>query len=292
MSSPEPQMRDIVALDESTAQASNDAPTDASVPEPMRLADQPVATISRVTFNYLLIAALSLFVGLALGYFGYERVAGNAGATASADTEALIQQVVATTVASLPQGGGSADPTLARADIDAAGNPTRGAEDAVITLIEFGDFRCGYCKRFHDETITPLMDQFDGKIRLVYRDYPVLGPDSLSAALAAECADDQGKFWEFHDGLYVAQDQLNRDGFLSLATQLELDIPSFTTCYDEQTHRTEIINDYVTGQNLGVTGTPTFFINGKILIGAQPLDTFVLAVESELLEMENTETAS
>ncbi|MBL8134902.1 MAG: thioredoxin domain-containing protein [Anaerolineae bacterium] len=257
---------------------------------PARLADQPVATISRVTFNYFLIAFVALLVGLVMGYFGYERVAANASAVVSANNEALIEQVAAAVVAALPQG--EADPASARAEVDIAGNPTRGPEDAVITLIEFGDFRCGYCKRFHDETITPLMEQFPDQIRLVFRDYPVLGPDSLSAALAAECADDQGKFWDFHDALYTAPDQLTREAFLSYAETLEMDIPTFTACYDDQQHRSEIINDYVTGQNLGVSGTPTFFINGRILIGAQPLDTFVLAIEAELIELQNTETAS
>lgn len=255
-----------------------------------KMADQPVATISRVTFNYLLIATVALLVGLVMGYFGYERVASNAAAAASASNEALVQQVAEAVVAALPQR--EADPASARVEVDAADNPARGPEDAVITLIEFGDFRCGYCKRFHDETITPLMEQFPDQIRLIYRDYPVLGPDSLSAALAAECADDQGKFWDFHDALYSAPDQLTREAFLSYAESLEMDIDTFTTCYDEQQHRSEIINDYVTGQNLGVSGTPTFFINGRILIGAQPLDTFVLAIEAELAEIQNAEAAS
>ncbi|MDZ4767735.1 MAG: DsbA family protein [Chloroflexota bacterium] len=265
--------------------ASPDSPPDDNAPRPPSLADQPIATISRVTFNYLLIGTVALVVGLLVGYLGYERVADRAPApAAAADTEAMIDRAVAAAIAALPTAVVPTEPPPVEVLI--ADNPTRGAEDAPITMIEFGDFRCGYCKRFNDETIGPLMERFDGKIRLVFRDYPVLGPESLEAALAGECADDQGRFWDFHDMIYATPDQLNRDAFLLYAEALSLDTAAFTTCLDEQTHRAEVIADYAAGQNAGVSGTPTFFINGKILVGAQPLDTFVLAIEAELASLE------
>lgn len=261
------------------------------------VANQPVASISpHSALSHLLIAAIFLFVGLVIGYSAYERVDQHANIASSelrnADTQALIQQAVGTAVAAVPQAvGGNPDPNT-RYNVDIAGNPSRGPEDALITIIEFADFRCGYCKRFNDETIEPLMERFDGRIRIVFRDYPVLGPESQLAALAAECADDQGMFWEFHDMLYAAPDQLNRDAFMNYATTLEMDVPTFTTCFDGELHRDEIIQDYIAGQNLGVTGTPTFFINGKILVGAQPLNTFVLMLEAELAEIENAAVES
>lgn len=261
------------------------------------VASQQVTLISRAAFNYFFVAAIFLFVGLVVGYLAYERVDQHANSISSeitaVDTEALIQQAVGTAVAAVPHGANRGDPDPnTRYNVDFAGNPSRGPEDAAITMIEFGDFRCGYCKRFNDETIEPLMERFEGNLRLVFRDYPVLGPESELAALAAECADDQGKFWEFHDMLYAAPEQLNRDAFVNYATDLEMDISTFTTCYDGELHRDEIIQDFVAGQNLGVTGTPTFFINGKILIGAQPLDTFVLMLEAELGEIENAAQGS
>jgi len=262
------------------------------------VANQPVASISpHAAFSHLFIAAIFLFVGLVIGYSAYERVDQHANIASSelrdADNQALIEQAVGTAVAAVSQGvsGGNPDPNT-RYTVDSAGNPTRGPEDAAITMIEFADFRCGYCKRFNDETIEPLMEQFDGSLRIVFRDYPVLGPESQLAALAAECADDQGMFWEFHDMLYAAPDQLNRAAFMNYTTALEMDISTFTTCYDGELHRDEIIQDYIAGQNLGVTGTPTFFINGKILIGAQPLDTFILMIEIELAEIENAAAES
>lgn len=263
-------------------------------PAPVSLADQPVATISRVTFNYLLIAAVCLLVGITVGYFGYERVAGST--STSALDEAAVQRAVATAIANLPTNLDGSTNANARLPVEIAGNPTMGPDDAPITMIEFGDFHCGFCKRFQDETIQPLMQQFDGKIKFVFRDYPVLGPDSLQAALAAECAHDQNKFWEFHDRLYAAPNDLTRDAFLQYASDLGLDMDTFTTCYDNSTHRSEVIQDYIDGENAGVSGTPTFFINGRILIGAQPLDTFVLRIESELNEIQdgasNESTAS
>lgn len=252
----------------------------------------PNAPVSRSAFNLVLVAAVFLFIGLITGYLAYERVdrhtEGNAGDLSAVDTQALIQQAVGTAIAAVPQAAAGAipDPNM-RYEVDVAGNPSRGPDDAAITVIEFGDFRCGYCKRFNDETIEPLMERFEGNIRLVFRDYPVLGRESQLAALAAECADDQGKFWEFHNLLYASPDQMNRDAFLSYATMLEMDISAFSTCYDGEAHRDEIIQDYVTGQNLGVTGTPTFFINGRIIVGAQPLESFALMIEAELAEIEN-----
>lgn len=260
-------------------------------PEPQpapSLADQPIATVPRVTFNYVVIAAVSLFVGLIVGFFAYERVAGTTAAAPAAvvDSQTIVDQAVNAALAALPT---LLAPTVPPpVNVEVANNPFRGPEDAVITMIEFGDFRCGYCKRFNDETLASLMEQFDGKLRIVYRDYPVLGPESLTAALAAECADDQGKFWEFHDLVYGAQDQMTREAYIAHAQTLELDVETFTTCLDTEVHRAEVIEDYVAGQEAGVTGTPTFFINGEILIGAQPLDTFVLAIEAALSEAEAT----
>ena len=87
-----------------------------------------------------------------------------------------------------------------------------------------GDFHCGYCKRFHDETITPLLENYGDQILFVFRDYPILGPDSLQAALAANCAYDQNAFWDFHDRLFAAPSQLVRDQFLVYAQELDLDM--------------------------------------------------------------------
>ncbi len=262
------------------------APPDAPMFPPHR--DEPVATVSRVTFNYLLISALFLAIGIAIGFVAYDRIAQSA--RAAVDTDALITSAVSTAVASLPTPVSVEDAAAAAANarqtVRIEGSPSEGAADAEIVIVEFGDFRCGYCKRFFDETLTPLMEQYDGRILHVYRNFPLLGPDSLSAALAAQCAHDQELFWPFHELLYATPENLTRDAFLQYAAMLQMDVPTFTTCFDEEQHRSAVIQDYVDGQNLGVGGTPTFFINGKILIGAQPIDQFVLQIEAELLTIE------
>lgn len=242
----------------------------------------PVAVIPRAVFNYFVIAVVALALGLVLGVVGYDRVVQQS----RADTEALIEKTVATAVAALPRDtvADVPDPNQ-RHEVSIANQPYRGADDAPIVIVEFGDFSCGYCKRFNDQTVTPLMETYGDQVKLVYRDYPILGPNSLSAALAAECAHDQDAFWGFHDRLYADPSNLTRDAFIAYATELELELDQFAQCYDDQVHRDAVVQDYNDGQALGVGGTPTFFINGKILVGAQPYDQFVSVIEAELDEL-------
>jgi protein-disulfide isomerase len=244
--------------------------------------EAPVATIQPSTVNYVLVAIIFLFLGVLIGAIGYERFA----QANAANTDALINRAVATAVAAVPRGDtaqAQPDPDVP-VNVSTEGDPSMGPADAPIVMVEFGDFRCGFCKRFHDETLTPLLAQYEGQIRYVFRDYPLLGEDSYFSAVAAECADDQGEFWAFRDWLFAHQDQLNRDAFITLAGDLELDVATFTTCFDEQTHREEIVQDYAEGQQLGVGGTPTFFINGRVLVGAQPLTQFQMRIDAELAQ--------
>jgi len=271
------------------SQPSESARPNAPMPTP-----EPSAMVPRATLNTLMISMLFLFVGVGIGFVIYDRIAQNTRTTI--DTEALINSAVSTAIASLPTAaastGDSANAGInARQTVRYEGSPSKGPADAPIVMIEFADFQCSYCKSFFDQTIDPLMEQFDGRILHVFRNYPLLGPVSVSAALAAACANDQGKFWEFHDLLYGAQNQLNRDAFIAHAETLELDVLTFTTCFDEQLRRPEVAQDYVDAQNLGVGGTPTFFINGKILIGAQPIDEFILQIEAELLRIDSNPEA-
>ena len=240
--------------------------------------------IPRVLFNYAVIAISCFVIGLAVGIFAYDRVVQNN----RDENSELIGNAVAAVVAALPQQP-AAEPTIdpnMRYDVSEADNPAIGPEDALVTIIEFGDFNCGYCKRFFDETLEPLLQAYEGRVRFVYRDYPILGAGSVEAALAAECADDQGQFWAFHDKVYAEQ-ILTRDTFLQYAADLNMDVETFTTCVDDGTHQPEIQADYVAGAQLGVGGTPTFYINGKALIGAQPYENFVAVIEAELTAAED-----
>jgi protein-disulfide isomerase len=244
---------------------------------------EPTATIPRATFNLLLVGVVAFALGLLVGVIAYDRIAQRS----EEETTALINRAVQAAVAAAGAGGAQAgaaprlDPGQ-RYTIADAGNPSIGPADAPVQIVEFGDFRCGFCKRFHDETRAAILERYTGRVRLIFRDYPILGQSSIDSANAAECADDQGKFWEYQDLLYANQASLVRDTFIAHAQTLGMDVAAFTTCYDEQRHQAEILADYRAGEALGVGGTPTFFINGRPLIGAQPIDAFANLIDEEL----------
>jgi protein-disulfide isomerase len=245
----------------------------------------PVVVIPRVMFNYVVIAAVCLIVGAVVGMVAYDRVAKGAAVA----NEELINKAVATAVAALPRDTTppTVDPNI-RYEISIEGQPSLGPLDAPIVMVEFGDFHCTYCKRFHDETIEPILQNYGDKVLFVYRDYPILGPDSVQAALAAECAFDQGAFWGFHDMLYAAPTALTRDNFIKYAQDLQVDLDTFTKCYDDAEHQALVTQDFNDGTAVGVGATPTFFINGKLLLGAQPYDQFAARIEAELAAAESS----
>ncbi|NPV66804.1 MAG: DsbA family protein [Anaerolineae bacterium] len=172
-------------------------------------------------------------------------------------------------------------PTVLEVSVD--DDPAFGPEDAPITIVEFSDFRCGFCGRFHAQTYGPLMQKYEGLIRFVYRDFPVVGGER--AALAAECVHDQGEdlFWAYHDVLFANQQSLTSDeALVSLAADLGVDTEAMATCLADELHADEVQKDFTDGMALGVRGTPAFFINGRPVIGAQPLAVFQQIIDAEL----------
>lgn len=165
--------------------------------------------------------------------------------------------------------------------------PAQGAEDAPVTIIEFADFRCGFCLRHFIQTLPALKEEYikTGKVRYVYRNFPILGVQSRWAALAAECAHEQGRFWEYHDKLFTLAQQgqeLVRSRLKNVAAELGLDSAQFDSCLDSSKYLDEIQEDFALGQSEGVTGTPAFLINGGLLVGAQPIERFRELIEQEL----------
>lgn len=243
----------------------------------------PEATVSRHIFNYVIIAIVFFAIGAVLGVVGHDRVTQNTAAL----VDSAVNRAVATAVAMLPQGSAqvAVEPTRdpnQRFVVDTEGDPSRGADDAVVTIVEFADFRCGYCKRFLDQTMSPLLEEYGQHVRFVYRDYPILGADSVTAALAGECAQQQDKFWEFHDLVYANQNDLTMGAFTTYATDLGMDVDVFTACVDADETTALVQRDYEAGLQLGVSGTPTFFINGRMLVGAQPYNVFAQYLDDEL----------
>jgi protein-disulfide isomerase len=175
----------------------------------------------------------------------------------------------------------AADPRVLAADIDMDDDPSLGPEDAPITIVEFSDFNCSYCGAWHREVFTALMEQYGDRIRFVYRDYPVVG--GQTAAEAAECADEQGQFWAYHDALFTNQGQYSSvDQYVALAQDLELDGGTFRVCLESHATRDEVLADLEAGRLYGVRATPTFFINGRIMQGAYPIAEFQRIIDEEL----------
>ena len=164
------------------------------------------------------------------------------------------------------------------------GDPSYGPADAPITIIEFSDFECPYCQRWHEEVWKKLVVAYPSQIRLVYRDFPLysIHPNAGPAANAAACANEQGKYWEFHDLLFSGAEKLGEAAYRTYASALNMDLSAFQLCLDENRYEAEVTADFEYASSLGISSTPTFFINGVALIGAQPFEVFQEVIELEL----------
>jgi protein-disulfide isomerase len=174
-------------------------------------------------------------------------------------------------------------PPAIRVEVSTGGAPVRGAADAPVTVVEFSDFECPFCKQTRP-TLKQLLERYPGKVRLAYRDFPLdsIHPQARRAAEAARCAHDQGKFWEYHDVLFTQSPQLALEDLRHYAGQVGLDVTKFDSCLAAGVHKAAVQRDLDEGNRLGVTGTPAFFINGRALQGAQPLEAFTRLIDQEL----------
>ncbi|MEK7620311.1 MAG: thioredoxin domain-containing protein [Patescibacteria group bacterium] len=148
-------------------------------------------------------------------------------------------------------------------------NPTKGAENPTVTIIEFGDFQCAACATL-DDSLEVLVKTYPDDVRVVWKDMPNESAHELAtpAAIAAHCADRQGMFWEYHDFLFDRQSVLNEAQFTQIATDLGLNVGKFQTCYDERDTLGIVKKDYNEGLALGITSTPTLYIGDQVLVGA------------------------
>ncbi|MCE2614434.1 MAG: DsbA family protein [Nitrosopumilus sp. (ex Thoosa mismalolli)] len=183
-------------------------------------------------------------------------------------------------------------------NISADDDPIIGDPNAPITIIEFSDFECPFCARFHVQTLPALMNEYinEGKVKLVFRDFPIqsIHPNALPASVAAECADEQGKFKEMHDVLFDNQGQWSNvetvdavSLFMQYASAMELEQEQFDSCLTNGKYIDEIRGDLNDGRDYGVSGTPGFFVgNDEIgyveLKGAQPFESFKKVIDAQL----------
>ncbi len=165
----------------------------------------------------------------------------------------------------------------------------RGDPNAKVTVVEFADYQCPFCKRYHDTVGPDFLKQYvdTGKVRFVYKHSAFLGQESVWAAQAAECAADQGKFWQYHDLLFSKQNGENvgtftKDNLIAYAKEIGLDSAKFDPCLKNDETLSRVAADTQEGRTAGVSGTPTFFINGKPLVGAQPLSVFQSQIDAML----------
>ena len=238
---------------------------------PMQVQQDP--SEETITFKkshfYSVLVVLAFAVGVLVGYVAWGRGSGGTTTTAAAP----VAQAPAAEQA----------PQYRRYDIPTEGFPSLGPDDAPIVIVEFSDFQCPFCRRFHDETYQSLLDAYPGQIRFVYRNLPLtsIHPAAMPSAVASLCAQDQDAYWDFHEKLFSSE-QLDEETFIRYAADLGLDTETFTACLSSGEHDAEIQQDMNFAIDLGVQSTPTFFVNGLAIVGAQPLANFQQLIDKEL----------
>ena len=231
-----------------------------------------------VTFKrshfYSVLVVLAFAAGILVGYVAWGlQTAGEAvqtSRTANQSSGSVVGAPVATEEAQ-----------YVRYDVFSEDAYVLGPEDAPITIVEFGDFQCPYCRRWHEEVFAVL--SYPGQIRIVYRHLPLtsIHPDAFAAAEAAMCAGEQSAFWEYHDKLFSSE-TLGTDVYTQYAQDLNLDMTAFEACMTEHRYQQAIQKDSDFAIDLGISSTPTFFINGLAIVGTQPLDVFQQVIDKEL----------
>lgn len=169
-----------------------------------------------------------------------------------------------------------------RVEVAVDDDPSKGPAKAPVTIVEFSDYQCPYCSRA-ETTITEVMKKYGEKVRLVFRDYPLSFHQNANvAAQASECAREQGKFWEMHGAMFANQAKLAANDLVETAATIGVEKDKFKACLDSGKYKDEVQKDFDDGQKAGVTGTPTFFINGIPMVGARDVNSFADIIESEL----------
>ena len=174
-------------------------------------------------------------------------------------------------------------PPVLRVELKVEGAPFKGKADAPVTIVEFSDFHCPFCRR-----VLPTLDQIEtrygDKVRLVFRDFPIdnLHPGARKGHEAARCANEQGRFWPYHDKLFANAPKASPEDLNAYAKEVGLDVAAFEQCFKSGKYRAAVQQDIEDGKKAGVSGTPAFFVNGRLISGAQPLNAFTRIIDDEL----------
>jgi len=176
----------------------------------------------------------------------------------------------------------SSTPAISRNNQPAADHPQRGSDNAALTIVEYSDFQCPYCRAV-EASLRQVMKKYGDQVRLVYMDFPLpFHQHAMDAAIAARCADEQGQFWTFHDALIENPSALSTPGLKSTAEQLGLDSMTFDRCLDGRKYESSVVADRTQGERIGAHGTPYFIVGNRSMSGAQPASAFESAIDQQL----------
>jgi len=256
-------------------------------------------TIKKSSYNNMLkgiVAAIA--IATFLGGYAIGTLDNDSESLTADEIKDIISEIEAKAPTPQPAQAPSRLSTPSVIQVSLGDDPVKGNPNAPVTVVEFSDFQCPFCSRFFTQTLPALQENYidTGKIKLVYKDLPLdnLHPNARPAHIAAECADEQGKFWDYHDVLFENQGQWNRLSSADLSSQLNqyatsmgLNSASFDSCLSSQSMADEVNADYLQAAQYGVTATPTFFIGNEKdgfikLVGAQPYAAFQAAIDAQL----------
>ncbi len=235
-------------------------------------------------------AVLGVMIAFVGGYFlGHyttkgSKKGGSGAVTQGADGTGAAPGAIAAAGAPGEGAKGGGGPTgEERYKVDIGSAPTKGPADALVTIVEFSDFECPFCSRGH-ATMNEVLKHYGNKVRLVFKQNPLpFHPNAKACAKAALAAEEQGKFWEMHDLIFGNQQDLSHETFIKYAGKLGLDMNKFTASMDSAKWDSIIDSDMKAAAMIGARGTPTFYVNGLLVRGAQPFDAFKTIIDKELV---------
>ncbi len=254
-------------------------------------------TIKKSTYNKMFVGMFtSIIIATFLGGYSIGTFNDSVSDITNEELKEMISEIKTTAPQPTQQ---PTQPTAAQLfKVSMDDDPMKGDPDAEVTVIEFSDFQCPFCSRFYTQTLSQLEENYidTGKINFVYRDLPLdnLHPNARPAHIAAECADEQGKFWDYHDILFEKQSQWQRLPSAELQTTLSqyasdlgLQTVNFESCLESEDIADEVNRDALAAASLGITGTPSFFIGNEEdgfvkLVGAQPFTAFQSIIDDKL----------
>lgn len=236
------------------------------------------------TYTTPILVTLAVIVAFLAGMFVIKYLGGEK----TGEQEGKVAQSSPAPAAPQEQGAVLSEEQIVKIETGGAG--IKGEEGAPITIVEFSEYQCPFCGKYVDEAYSQIWEEYGDKLYYIFRDYPLaMHPHAQKLAEVARCAGDQGQYWEMHDLIFEEREEwsqkedieTNINGFVS---QLGLDKEEFDSCLSSGKYSQAVKDDLQLGTEIGVRGTPTFFINGQKLVGAQPFASFKAIIDAELAE--------